>query len=116
MSVSLYYTAKRATALTSHERAEIDALVGDAIKSAGDKDWEPFFVYDPADPTEPGMIFEGATQLPDDSPEEMWEALQHWAALLTQIRRRLPAAEWNVHMDDHDLVWVESEQSYDPSQ
>jgi hypothetical protein len=119
VSTSLYYSARRSHQLSSEERSAVDRLVNTfAIndESGGRAEWEGFWVYDPADPSEPDVVFEGATKLPDDSPENMWEALQHWTALVSQIRRTLPDATWDVHVDEHELVWDEQAQEYDPSQ
>ena len=77
------------------------------MTEAAGSNGELFCVYDPQNPTGPDIIFEGATKLPDHSPEELWEAMQHWAALLSQIRRIIPDAKWHVHAVDHDLVWDE---------
>ncbi len=76
---------------------------------------DDFCVYDePFD--SPDTIFEGATKLPDDSEDSMWEAVQRWCNALSEIRRILPDADWQVHVDDHDIQWDEAGQVYDPFQ
>ena len=76
---------------------------------------EDFCIYDGDNPTEPSIIFEGATKLPDNSEDALWELLQHWCRLLSEVRRAVPGAEWHVHVDDHDIPWDEEAQEYDPS-
>lgn len=123
---SIYYTARRPAALNDRERASIDALideysVDDQIterERALDEDrpnWESFCVYDANDRTEPDVVFEGATGLPDNSAEGMWLGLQHWCQLLTRIRRVIPDADWSVRVDDHEIRWDEEAEAYDPS-
>src|SRR4051812_14100795 len=119
MSVSIYYTARRSTPLTSAERTTVSQIVqrydiGDRLqeyfKTGQGLNWESFSVYDP--PTEPDLIFEGATKLPDNTEMALWEGVQHWSAALSEIRRVLHDAAWHVHVDDHDLVWNETQRMY----
>jgi hypothetical protein len=77
--------------------------------------WESFCIYDSANPSEPGVIFEGATKLPDNTQEFMWQGLQHWCGLLSEIRSVLPTAIWRVNVDDHEIAWDEASQAYDPT-
>jgi len=122
MGISIYYTAKRERPLTSDEQAAIAMLkdryaVEKEIESweptSGKPMWESFCVYD--HPTEPGVIFEGATRLPDNSMENLWIGLQHWCALLSEIRRVVSGADWHVHVDDHYLQWDAARRAWDPS-
>ncbi len=123
MSISIYYTAKRSNKLSNQEQETISCLISRYSKEFNQMtsqvcsevgyNGESFCVYDSKASTEPDVIFEGATKLPDHSPEELWEAVQHWSALLSQIRRIIPDAEWYVHLDDHDLVWDEKLLEYD---
>jgi len=122
MSISIYYEARRKHPLTDVERAEIDAItqrfsVDDQIerynRSGQGLNWESFCLYDP--PTEPDIILEGATRLPDKTEDAVWTAVQHWCAALSELRRALPHAEWRVAVDDHEMTWDASTQSYDPA-
>jgi hypothetical protein len=65
-------------------------------------------------PTEPGVIFEGATKLPDTSEDDCWTGLQYWCSALSEIRRILSDAEWDVHVDDHQIAWDKEAGSFDP--
>lgn len=124
MSVSIYYTARREQALTAAENKTLQQLIArygiedqlaERERTGEGYNWESFTVYDPSDPTEPGVVFEGATKLPDNSEDAMWVGVQHWCALLTQLRRSLPGASWQVHVDDHDIAWDEELDEYDPT-
>jgi hypothetical protein len=125
MSISIYYTATRSASLSADERAVIDALIEEFsvddeiqeyLNTRQGLNWESFCVYDPNDPTEAGVIFEGATKLPDNSDVAIWRGLEHWSRLLSRIRRAVPGARWHVHVDDNDLVWDDSAAEYDLSQ
>lgn len=122
MSISIYYTATRSHALDAAERAAIDALVWEfAVEERIEEylhtdqglNWESFCIYDPAEPTAPEVIFEGATKLPDNRDDALWTGMRHWSRLLAAIRRLLPGAEWHVHVDDHELAWDDVAGEYD---
>ncbi len=123
VSISIYYTARRDRKLSNQEQEEIDRLISrysdefnqmtSQNRSEAGYNGEAFCVYDSEDPTEPDVIFEGATKLPDGFQEALWEAVQHWTTLLSQIRRVIPDAKWHVHVHDHDLIWDEQLLEYD---
>jgi hypothetical protein len=46
--------------------------------------------------------------------EDLWKRVQHWCALLTDIRRAVPDARWNVSVEDHQIIWEEKSRSYRP--
>lgn len=125
MSVSIYYTATRDQPLTPVEQSALDAAVArfavedqlvEYCRTGDGANWESFCVDDPTDPTEPGVIFEGSTKLPDNTEHALWQGLQHWCQLLSIIRHNLPGAIWRVHADDHDIVWDDARGEFDPSQ
>ena len=33
--------------------------------------------------------------------------LEHWLQCLTEIRLAVTDAEWHVHLDDSDAVWID---------
>lgn len=124
MSVSLYYSATRALPLSTAEQEQVSALINrysiedqlqEYFKTGSGFNWESFHVYERDDKTEPDVIFEGSTKPPDNSEAAIWIGLQHWCQLLTEIRRSLPGAVWHVHLDDHEIVWNEETDSFDPS-
>jgi hypothetical protein len=124
MSVSIYYTAQRKQKFTDDEQEAINKLIADYsvdeeiekyIRTGKGYNWTSFYVYDSENPTEENVIFEGSTQLPDNSEEAMWEGVQHWSSLLSQIRCVISDAEWHVHIDDHVLLWDDEYLEYDLS-
>ena len=125
MGISIYYTARRGTPLSAIERTELQRIkkehaVEDQIdeynRTGSGPNWESFCVYDPRNLTKPNVIFEGATGLPTNSEDALWNGLQHWCAALAKIRLILSGAEWDVRVDDHDIVWDDVNSCYDPSQ
>ena len=125
MSVSIYYTARREQKLSEAESEAVKRLIdsygiesqlAEREQTGEGYNWESFCVYDSSDPTEPDVVFEGATKLPDNSKEAMWAGLQHWCSLLTAIRRTLAGATWQVQVDDHEIVWDDELGEYDPAQ
>jgi hypothetical protein len=124
MGISIYYTASRERPLNPAERGAVEAAVSrfsveDLANEHSFKGeeftGEAFCVYDPDDPSEPGIVFEGATKLPSNSEEAFWAAIQYWCRLLTEIRRIIPDADWRVHIDDHDIWWDPELREYDPA-
>ena len=124
MSVSIYYTARREQPPSPNEQAAVDRIrasysirdqVERYVQKRGGHNGENFHVYDRDKPTEPGVIFQGATKLPDNDEDALWELLQRWCKLLSEVRRALPGAAWHVHVDDHDIPWDEAEQEYNPT-
>lgn len=124
MGISIYYTAKRDQPLSVTERAAVDRLITEysisdqverRIQTGHGHNGMNFFVYDPERPSEPGVIFEGATQLPSNDDDALLELIQHWCRLLSAIRVTLEGTTWHVHVDDHDIQWDDTRQGYDPA-
>jgi hypothetical protein len=122
MSVSIYYEAKRAAPLSPVEREKVSELVerfsvNNAIESYIETgqglNWESFGFYD--EPYDPGVILKGSTCLPDNTPAAVWSGIQHWCSALSEIRRAVGNAAWEVQVEDHQLWWDDSKQMYDPT-
>ncbi|MNN49236.1 hypothetical protein D3C81_1637510 [compost metagenome] len=47
--------------------------------------------------------------------DAIWEGVQHWTALLSQIRCAVLNAEWYVAVEDHVLEWDVEYLEYDLS-
>jgi hypothetical protein len=116
MSISIYYTARRDFPLSAQEQIAIqDICASYSIRAQVDRysethlghNGEDFCVYDASAPNEPGIIFDGATKLPDNSEDAFWELIQRWCQLLRKVRIAVTGAEWHVHIDDHDIMWDE---------
>lgn len=122
MSVSIFYTARRQQKLTHAEQAAINQLIekysvdeeiAEYLKTGKGHNWASFSIYDLETQTVSDVILEGSTELPDNSKYAMFDGLEHWASLLTDIRNVLEDAVWHVHVDDHDLVWDGENLEYD---
>ena len=123
MSVSIYYTVCRSTALTEQEQEAVKEVV--SRYSVADKveeylqtgsGWrgEDFCLYTPPFDS-PDTILEGATKLPGHTDDAAWTAVLHWCKALSEIRHILPDAKWHVHVDDDDIEWNEEQRAFDPS-
>ncbi|HEY8747177.1 MAG TPA: hypothetical protein VIM11_04335 [Tepidisphaeraceae bacterium] len=122
MGISIYYTAKRKHAMTESEQTAVIAikakysvheLIEQYCRTRNGLNWEDFTLYDPT--LTVGAIIEGATGLPDNSEDALWIGAQHWCKALSELRRLIPDAAWDVHVEDHDIHWDEDRLAYDPS-
>ncbi|MFC8533932.1 hypothetical protein ACFUJY_08240 [Streptomyces sp. NPDC057249] len=105
MSVSLYYTARRATPLTGSESGAVTRVVTARQASFPYEDEESLYLYD-AGAAEPGTVLDGSTKMPFD-PGRLLPVVAHVLDSVTELRRTLPDADWHVHMDDLDIEWDE---------
>ncbi len=112
MSVSLYYTARRATPITLQEQNNCDEIAKryDEQYPFGEL-YEGFCIYDwdmPEEGKDEYIILDGATKLPPDADTELWmNILGWWLECLTELADMLIGAQWNVHLDDMDFKWSE---------
>ncbi|WP_328902025.1 MULTISPECIES: hypothetical protein [unclassified Streptomyces] len=106
MSVSLYYTARRATPRTGAESAAVTRVVTARQTTFPYGDEESLYVYDPG-AAEPGTVLDGSTKMPFD-PGRLLPVVAHVLGSVTELRRALPDADWHVHMDDLDIEWDEA--------
>ncbi|MBT3150999.1 hypothetical protein HTV45_08870 [Streptomyces sp. CHD11] len=107
MSVSLYYSASRATPLTDDETAAVGRVVAARTASFPYDDEEGLHLYGGGG-SEPDEILAGSTKLPSD-PTHLLPVLTHVLGSVTELRRALPGARWHVHMDDLDVPWHETD-------
>jgi hypothetical protein len=123
MSVSIYYTAKRHCELRKAEQTGIERVIDRySVKEQIDEynrtgvGWngENICLYAPPFDS-PDVLLDGATKLPDSTEDVFWDAVQRWCQALSEIRRLLHDADWQVHLDDHEIQWDESRQEFDPS-
>jgi len=122
LSVSIYYIARRNRRITDAEQAAIDELVSkysvdsrieEFLRSGLGLNWESFRIYQHPEDQSGGVVFEGATKVPDNSEDGLWEGVRHWSGLLSRIRHVLRDAQWQVSLDDHELVWDSERGEYD---
>ncbi|MFE9780940.1 hypothetical protein ACFYPA_22640 [Streptomyces sp. NPDC005775] len=107
MSVSLYYSAHRATPLTEAESAAVERVVAAHMASFPYEDEESLYLYDRT-AAEPEKIVAGSTKMPFD-PGRLMPVIAHVLDSVSELRRALPDARWRVHMDDLDVEWDEEE-------
>jgi hypothetical protein len=121
MSISIYYKVLRTEPLTDLERASVDSIlrkysvdeqIRKYLNSGQGLNWESFCIY----PSHGNglAIFEGATKLPDNTKDATWIGVQHWCAVLSEIRRGVDGATWRVAVEDHEIAWDETSKRYDP--
>lgn len=124
MGISIYYSARRKELLTDVEKDLIKKLISEySVQQEIEKfnitgegyNWTSFEVYDLKDSSGTEIVFEGSTQLPNNMNDAIWEGVQHWSALLSQIRCSVLNAEWYVAVEDHVLEWDEEYLEYDLS-
>ncbi|MFT9821114.1 hypothetical protein [Lysinibacillus sp. NPDC056185] len=124
MGISIYYSARRKELLTDVEKDLIKKLISEySVQQEIEKfnitgegyNWTSFEVYDLKDSSGTEIVFEGSTQLPDNMNDAIWEGVQHWSALLSQIRCAVLNAEWYVAVEDYVLEWDEEYLEYDLS-
>lgn len=113
MIISIYYTAKRKQKLTHTEQEAINHLlekysvdeeIDEYLKTGEGHNWTSFSIYDPKNPTASDVIFEGATELPNNSEYAMFDGADHWAWLLEDIRNVIDGAEWDEENLEYDIT------------
>jgi hypothetical protein len=124
MGEKLSYVARRGEPLTARERRAVDRIIEhysvveeiDAFAEMGrGANWESFVVFDPADPSGPDVVFEGATYVRDHPPDHALAVLRHWCAALSALRHALPGATWDVTRDGLPVRWAAGAETFDPS-
>lgn len=65
---------------------------------------EDFDIYDNSE-YKGDIIFSGATKLPGNGPEILFEVANYWLKCLTEVTQLLSKATWNVTFDDVDLIF-----------
>jgi hypothetical protein len=137
MGISIYYTARRGHGLTDAERRQVDAIVAeenaalykelDALLPAWWEDGavpaaltspqeicEGISLYDP-ERTDPGVVLQGSSKVSHsacDSDPMMFQLDHYMRSGLARLRRAVPGAEWDVHIDDTYVEWEEEAGAY----
>ncbi|MFD0340739.1 hypothetical protein ACFVH0_19000 [Streptomyces sp. NPDC127117] len=107
MSVSIYYSARRAEPLTGAESAAVERVVAARAESFPYDDEESLYLYG-GDDDQDDEIFAGSTKLPVD-PGRWLPVTAHVLDSVTELRRAVGEAQWHVHLDDVDVPWDERE-------
>jgi hypothetical protein len=138
MGVSIYYTARRDRPLSDEERDEVTRIAADEtrellgrldqnlpawkddgtvpayVEDAGEI-CEGLSIYDPGAAADPKVILQGSSKVShgDCGTEPMVVQLEYYATFaLGRLRRVLPDADWDVHVDDMSLRWEEESGEY----
>lgn len=127
MSISIYYQARRKSPLSQAEaehvaaiaeKFSVDSKIEELLRTGGGLNWESFDSRTNVSPGglfKRGVVFAGATKLPDNTENATWEGVQHWCACLSEIRCALPQCDWHVTVEDHIIQWCSSTSSYNPA-
>lgn len=107
MSNLLSYRAIRSAPLTRDEAQAIDIVIARYQSDFEYRDDADVFTLDPSDPDEPDVIFSGSVRLISEAEAE--EDARYWADCLTDIRRILEDAAWQVFFGDQLLSWDEDD-------
>ncbi|MFJ4883972.1 hypothetical protein [Streptomyces sp. NPDC088731] len=121
MSVSVYYSARRAQPLTGTESTTVEHVLTTRAQSFPYADEEGLYLYDGDEDAGGGTdegegtgengnaeILAGSTKLPSD-PDRWIPATAHVLGSVTALRRAVGGAQWHVHLDDVDVPWDEEE-------
>lgn len=117
MSVSVYYSARRAQPLTGTESITVEHVLTTRAQSFPYADEEGLYLYDGDEDAGEGTggngngnaeILAGSTKLPSD-PDRWIPATAHVLDSVTALRRAVGGAQWHVHLDDVDVPWDEEE-------
>jgi hypothetical protein len=128
LSISIYYTAHRKIPLNSSEIAavsekashySVNEQIDQLLDTGLGLNWESFdFTINSEAGSffKKGIVFSGATKLPDNKEEATWVGLQHWCKCLSALRTILSNCDWHVQVEDHEIKWNAVAGAYDPSQ
>ena len=124
MSFSIYYSARRPTALSDSEQVEIDKVlarycVDSRVKRYAETgeglNWQPYGVAASSDSSAGDVVFEGCTPLPDNTEEAFSAGVVHWCNTLSALRHIIHKAMWSVRVDDQEIAWDYQNDRYDPA-
>lgn len=104
MSMSIYYTAKRNCPLNNEEKRVVQTIVDKYCSEFPLKNkHEDFCLYsEPFD--EQDTVLDGATTIPMNM-KIFYDVILYWLKCLSELTEFLSDCEWNVHLDDVDLIW-----------
>jgi hypothetical protein len=124
MGFSIDYSARRPTPLSDQEQEEVrkvlarycvDSRVKRHAETGEGLNWQPFGVADPKDFSAADVVFEGSTQLPDNTDDAFSAGVVHWCNALSALRRIIHKAMWSVRVEDQEIHWDYQHDHYDPA-
>jgi hypothetical protein len=76
------------------------------------REMESFHVYGP-DPDNPRSIVAGEVRLGRfEQLNQIFSRIKHWCKLLTEVRRAVPGATWQVFVGEDEVQWDEKRQEF----
>lgn len=103
MGMSLYYEAKREQTATEQEwRTCCDIVVRYREQYPFPEKYEDFWIYDRNE--EANIVFHGATKLPTDDVDTLFNVANYWLKCLTEITNILPDCVWTVSFEAVPLI------------
>ena len=114
MSVSVYYSAKRAYPLSVAEIQAINALLEAFNANKGASSCEDMDFYAGVGEYggyEDGVLLQGALK-PSRNLFNARKNMRHILASLSEMRQALPASVWDVSLDDLSAHWSEEQGFY----
>jgi hypothetical protein len=111
MGVAIYYTARRVTPLSDDEMAEVESVIDLYNQTAPLVEYDMLGSYSV---TESSEILSGSTKLPlaEVSPADLQELIDHWLAGISELRRVVSGAQWDVRLDNFTIPWFGGEDGY----
>jgi len=113
MGVSIYYTVKRQLPLSTDESARLSEILKKYNNESALYESLSFYV-DPATVIDKeDWLLEGSTKL---SPSENMAAeVEIVCNALSECRNAIADATWHVSIDDYEVSWDKSSQSFNPN-
>lgn len=118
---SLYYTVKRDSPLSDEEKIAIKKIVdshlsNEEVISLNQSGGGELFSYNLTS-SSLNVILEGATNLPvylfPDDLDDFIYVTEHWFDLLSELRKTIHDAEWDITLDGQPLFWNEIDFQYE---
>ncbi len=106
MGVSLYYSAERDQSLSVEEIQSIEGIIQKFNDNFALKQEAESFALDESDDDTPLEILRGSTKLALHlEQDQLFDSILYWLECLTEIRRVLFDAAWQVNLDDTEIEW-----------
>ena len=104
MSMSIYYTAKRNCPSNDDEKKGVQSIVDKYCSEFPFQNkHEDFCLYsEPFD--EQDTVLDGATSITMNM-KIFYDVILYWLKCLSELTQFLSDCEWNVHLDDVNLIW-----------
>lgn len=104
MKLAIYFAAWRRPDITIQEQDALRTIAGRYPAGLGSfNSFEPSHRQTDNDPDP--MILQGSIQLAKATNYAPMVAILHWMQCLTEMRRAVPNARWQVTLDKHALYW-----------